>query len=852
MSHLVRNARVVVVGVLVSLLGCHSDDGKGVPPPTFEIDTSIMPRLATVEGIDGGPDRVVGSIIGPSGHQADVVLGELEVMSSDRAPVDALAARWGGTVVADVAFDVLSPMVTEHLYLVELDPPATETSALPDNLQRIDPGARGHIRVSSEALLDLLAVAAAERAADPSLVIGASFLLEPQGIWEGAGADGATGPTDYAYTPDAFSWPYMREHHVPQAWDALLAAGKLGNRVKVLIMDGGFVQTPDYPPTTDIFPPDGWLRPNPEVCTNDTPCRWHATDVVSAAVGQLDNGYGAAGPGGPVAELLAVPSPSPDLFKYIEYLFGAVLPALTNGPRIINLSATTSIPGTFGFLVKPLDNILTLVRGRLPIFGTPIGQGSLVFGAAGNTGEDVDHEDCVFVCWESDVYIPCELDDAVCIGGLGWRTGARDVLSNYGRQQRTRYHGLDDPGRQDNSVDLFGPYTLFVGPEPDDTGNVIGTAARTQGGTSVAAPFVAGIAALVWAANPTLTADQVYSILLASAHDSSDYGLVVDAQAAVAMALSRQNNPPQLRIVSPPDRSTLPASIVGVEFAAQAKDFEDGTACCSVTWTSSVDGEIGTGTSFNYQFASPGPRRVTATVRDAQGVSASAAVDLTITDAGPSVSIVRPTPSTPVYRGVSLGLQASAIDELVNLCESPTPPAWTTWASDDVADSLILPRQGCVAAVTFPTNGTRTLSFTARNAYGTTATASMFLNVVDPPPGPVVELRDPPASGSATIGDTVLIDAFVTGGTYPYTNRWVFKRNLSSCPEVDLTVTIASVVPLPDPDAPNVFVNWDTSAAASVPAGCGYLDGELRLYVTDASSLVGYDARPFTLLPIVP
>jgi subtilisin family serine protease len=851
MSLVTHRAATVVVALGVSLHGCDTDDTR-VPLPTFEVDTSLVPRLARVEGIDGGPDRLVGSIVGPSGRQADVVLDELTVMSADRAAVDALAARWGGSVVKEVTFDSLGATIADHLYLVQLDPSGVDTSTLPTDLSVIDPGARGHHRVSSESLLQLLAIAATEAAADPSLVIGADFLLEPQGIWEGSTTDGATGPPELAYVPDAFRWAYMREHHVPEAWTALQNAGLLGNRVRILIMDGGFVHTPDYPPLTTIFPSDGWRRPNPEACTDGAACMWHATEVVSAAVGQLDNGYGGAGPGGPVADLLAVPSPSPDLFKYIEYLFGAVLPALTSGPRIINLSATTSIPGTIGFLAKPLDNIITLVRGRLPLFGTPIGQGSLVFAAAGNWGHDVDHEDCFGFCWESDVYIPCELDDAVCVGGLGFRTGARHESSNYGRQQRTHYRGLDSPLRQDNSVDLFGPYTLFVGPDPDGMGNVTGTDARARTGTSLSAPFVSGVAALVWAADPTLTADEVNSILLLSARDSVDYGLSVDAEAAVRVALGRVEHPPQIRIVAPTSGESFVASILGVDLEARARDFEDGMSCCNVTWSSDVDGVIGKGASLNHQFASVGLRHVTATARDTHGLESSASVDLTITDVGPTVSIIRPARDAVVYRGVSLGLQGSAIDELVNLCEAPTPTSWTTWGSGSGDDATIFPLHGCNPAATFLTNGFRSLSFTARNALGTTTSVDVTVNVVDPPPGPVVDLRSPPAGGSAMIGDVVLISAYMTGGTFPYTNRWVWKRNDATCPEVDLTVTPAPIVPLPDPDAPNLFVNWDTSGAASVPRSCGYLDGEIRVYITDASSLVGYDAQPFTLLPIVP
>src|SRR5262249_18138729 len=152
---------------------------------------------------------------------------------------------------------------------------------------------------------------------------------------------------------------------------------------------------------------------NPAVCTNNSPCPWHGTETLSTLAGVLDNGFGGAGVASPVADVIAVPSPSPDVFQYVGYAM-QVAGGLAEGAQIINISATTSVTGALGFTIKPLDNIITLLRGKT--FG-PVqirfGPGALVFAAAGNTGDDVDNEDCFGVCWETDVYLPCELDDAV-------------------------------------------------------------------------------------------------------------------------------------------------------------------------------------------------------------------------------------------------------------------------------------------------------------------------------------------------------------------------------------------------------------------------------------------------------
>jgi subtilisin family serine protease len=71
-------------------------------------------------------------------------------------------------------------------------------------------------------------------------------------------------------------------------------------------------------------------------------------------------------------------------------------------------------------------------------------------------------------------------------------------------------------------------------------------------GTSFAAPLVAGAAALVWAASPSLTAQQVAQTLKATASGEGTwtpelgYG-VVDAAAAVALALRAHGSPPTRR-----------------------------------------------------------------------------------------------------------------------------------------------------------------------------------------------------------------------------------------------------------------------------------------------------------------
>src|SRR5690606_9955707 len=110
------------------------------------------------------------------------------------------------------------------------------------------------------------------------------------------------------------------------------------------------------------------------------------------------------------------------------------------------------------------------------------------------------------------------------VGGMRANSTMRAGDSNYGADQ----------------VDIFAPFTLWLGPDPSAPDNT----ARALNGTSCSSPFTAGVAALIWAANPSLSADQVEHALLTTAHVNSDSQVRrhVNAFAAVKSVLG--NVPP--------------------------------------------------------------------------------------------------------------------------------------------------------------------------------------------------------------------------------------------------------------------------------------------------------------------
>ena len=94
---------------------------------------------------------------------------------------------------------------------------------------------------------------------------------------------------------------------------------------------------------------------------------------------------------------------------------------------------------------------------------------------------------------------------------------------------------------------------------------------------------------------------------------------------------------PDVSISSPSDGSTF-AIGDNVNFAAAATDAEDddATLTAAISWTSSLDGNIGTGGSFGTTSLTAGTHTVTASVMDSEMLSASDSITVTVTNDAPT------------------------------------------------------------------------------------------------------------------------------------------------------------------------------------------------------------------------
>lgn len=196
------------------------------------------------------------------------------------------------------------------------------------------------------------------------------------------------------------------------------------------------------------------------------------------------------------------------------------------------------------------------------------------------------------------------------------------------------------------------------------------------------------------------------------------------------------NDAPRIRITSPLSGTSFGMGVLKT-LKLEANVFDpEGKNCgasgntCTVTWTSNLDGELGTGTSIDVGFTTPGARAITATVRDGQHTVADQ-IAVFVTSNPPNVDIV--LPGGTLYKGLPYLLYARATDSDVALLQQVACSRFF-WNSNRTEDrGTFLPKQSCKAIARFDTVGQRNLSVTATDPQGDAATEMLTVDVVPMP-----------------------------------------------------------------------------------------------------------------------
>ncbi|MEP6622416.1 MAG: S8 family serine peptidase [bacterium] len=179
------------------------------------------------------------------------------------------------------------------------------------------------------------------------------------------------------------------------------------------------------------------------------------------------------------------------------------------------------------------------------------------------------------------------------------------------------------------------------------------------------------------------------------------------------------NQAPAASIASPTNAAAF-AMGTPVSFSGSGIDVEDGTLSgASLTWTSSIDGVIGTGTAFSTTSLSTGTHTITLTAKDALGATGTATRSIKITSQQGTPPVARFTwtcqGSVP-HQCTFDGSGSTGITPLVNYRW-----AWGDSRSESHPTSL--------AKNSWPSQGTFTVTLTVTDASGLSASAARVVAV---------------------------------------------------------------------------------------------------------------------------
>ncbi len=185
------------------------------------------------------------------------------------------------------------------------------------------------------------------------------------------------------------------------------------------------------------------------------------------------------------------------------------------------------------------------------------------------------------------------------------------------------------------SFSNYGATSVDIGGPGVNIASTYGSGYAYLSGTSMATPHVTGVVALVYGQNPSWTYTQVRNKILSTARPVASLagkcvtGGVLNAQAALNNG-PPPNTPPTVTISSPSNGSSV-VSGTTVTFTGSANDTQDGNLSASLTWTSNLQGAIGSGASFTRNDLVIGTHTITASATDSGGLSGQATVTLTVT-----------------------------------------------------------------------------------------------------------------------------------------------------------------------------------------------------------------------------
>jgi hypothetical protein len=217
------------------------------------------------------------------------------------------------------------------------------------------------------------------------------------------------------------------------------------------------------------------------------------------------------------------------------------------------------------------------------------------------------------------------------------------------------------------------------------------------------------------------------------------------------------NTPPVVTITAPASGTTVMAGDP-VALAGTATDAEDGSLSGNLSWSSDLDGVLGSGASVSTSTLSVGTHNITASVTDSGGLSDSDAISVNIApppNTAPTVTITAPANGSSITAGSNITFTGTAAD-----AEDGTISGGLTWSSD--RDGPI--GSGASASTSALSVGTHTVTASVTDSGGLADSDSISVTVtpVAPNTAPLVTITAPGDGSTVTAGDAVTFSGTAT------------------------------------------------------------------------------------------
>lgn len=357
----------------------------------------------------------------------------------------------------------------------------------------------------------------AARLSAAGLRVQPNFLYQPLALPNDPGYPGNGG---VPVGTGLYDQDYLVRIRAPGAWNALAATGKAPAGVITAVLDTGVdAEHPDLAGRLlggcTFSAAGGVSEGAPEVSASSAQDRGHGTGVAGLIGAATNNALGLAGVTWQGRNVLPLKVLGEDGATTAS-IRAALNYAVGRGAKVINMSL--GAPGDFG------DQALKAAL-------TQAARSAVLVAAAGNTSSQ-------------GIYFPASDPNVIAVGAVGRGDSLACYSARPGAASGSRQLDIVAPGGNGGTSaavrDDVGTNALRcrVTSEYD----VLTLTTRDRGsytlrlGTSEAAPLVSGVASLMWAANPGLSAAEVKARLLNSARSVNGLKML-DAEAAVRAAL---------------------------------------------------------------------------------------------------------------------------------------------------------------------------------------------------------------------------------------------------------------------------------------------------------------------------